>query len=239
MRTFTVSAIFAVGSLLIFNHAHGQSISTTVVPSTLGKRTVDDVLATYGQLSEMRLKYRFRQANVSYPPAKIALLGLKEEKALELWAFDEKGERHFVYSYPVTAASGKAGPKLKEGDRQVPEGIYKIIGLNPNSRFHLSMKLNYPNDFDLKYAALEGRQSPGSNIFIHGKADSIGCLAIGDSAVEELFTLVGKIGKNNVEVVIAPHDPRKNPIRPVPETSPAWISELYASIETEFSRFEY
>ncbi|WP_237582777.1 L,D-transpeptidase family protein [Photobacterium halotolerans] len=239
MRTLKFSALFATVYLLMISHAHGQSVSSSVAPSALGKRTVDDVLATYGHLSEMRLKYRFRQASVNYPPEKIALLGLKEEKALELWAYDQQGRRHFVYSYPVTAASGKAGPKLKEGDRQVPEGIYKIIGLNPNSRFHLSMKLNYPNDFDLKYAALEGRQSPGSNIFIHGKADSIGCLAIGDSAVEELFTLVGKIGKDNVEVVIAPHDPRKNPIRPVSDTSPAWISELYASIESEFSRFEY
>ncbi|MEI8593059.1 L,D-transpeptidase family protein [Photobacterium sp. Hal280] len=239
MRTKNLPACFAVMSLLMSAHAQGQTFSTSIPPSALGKRTVDDVLTTYGHLSEMRLKYRFRQADVSYPPQRIALLGLKEEKALELWAFDQQGRRQFVYSYPVTAASGKAGPKLKEGDRQVPEGVYKIIGLNPNSRFHLSMKLNYPNDFDLKYAALEGRQSPGSNIFIHGKADSIGCLAIGDSAVEELFTLVGKIGKDNVEVVIAPHDPRKNPIRPVPDTSPAWISELYASIESEFSRFEY
>ncbi|GAB6262984.1 hypothetical protein PSSHI_32280 [Photobacterium sp. R1] len=193
----------------------------------------------YGHLSEQRLKYRFKKANVAYPPEKIALLGLKEEKKLELWAIDKQGNHHFVYSYPVTAASGKAGPKLKEGDRQVPEGIYKIIGLNPNSRFHLSMKLNYPNDFDRKYADLEGRTRPGNNIFIHGKAASIGCLAIGDSAIEELFTLVGKIGHQNAEVVIAPHDPRKAPIRPVSNHSPVWISELYASIESEFSRFVY
>ncbi|WP_250684459.1 L,D-transpeptidase family protein [Photobacterium galatheae] len=196
-------------------------------------------MAIYGHLSEQRLKYRFKKANVAYPPEKIALLGLKEEKALELWAIDHQGKHHFVFSYPVTAASGKAGPKLKEGDKQVPEGIYKIIGLNPNSRFHLSMKLNYPNAFDRKHANLEGRTRPGNNIFIHGKAASIGCLAIGDSAIEELFTLVGKIGHRNVEVVIAPHDPRKAPIRPVSERYPAWISELYASIETEFSRFVY
>ncbi|QUJ70167.1 L,D-transpeptidase family protein (plasmid) [Photobacterium sp. GJ3] len=224
--------VFLVPALTSF-HTHAQSVSHS------GKRTVDDVLAIYGQLSEQRLKYRFRKANVAYPPTKIALLGLKEEKALELWAIDQRGARHFVHSYPVTAASGKAGPKMKEGDRQVPEGIYKIIGLNPNSRFHLSMKLNYPNDFDMKYANLEGRTRPGTNIFIHGKADSIGCLAIGDTAIEELFTLVGKIGKGNVDVVIAPHDPRKAPIRPIAAQSPTWVSELYASIETEFARFTY
>jgi murein L,D-transpeptidase YafK len=71
-------------------------------------------------------------------------------------------------------ASGKAGPKLREGDGQVPEGIYRIDGLNPNSSYHLSLKLNYPNDFDLEQARTEGRTELGGDIFIHGKAVSIG-----------------------------------------------------------------
>jgi len=71
-----------------------------------------------------------------------------------------------VADYRITAASGTAGPKLREGDRQVPEGIYRIVGLNPNSRYHLSMKLDYPNAFDRHQAARDGRARPGSDIFI-------------------------------------------------------------------------
>ena len=72
------------------------------------------------------------------------------------------------------------------------------------------MKLNYPNEFDLAHAKIEGRTKPGSNIFIHGKAVSIGCLAMGDKTIEELFILANDVGINNITVVISPLDPRVN-----------------------------
>ena len=92
--------------------------------------------------------------------------------------------------YPIQGASGDIGPKLIEGDRQVPEGLYEIIGFNPNSSYHISMQLNYPNDFDLKHASAEGRDHSGNNIFIHGKDESIGCLAMGDAAIDFLLVVV-------------------------------------------------
>jgi murein L,D-transpeptidase YafK len=92
------------------------------------------------------------------------------------------------------------------------------------------MKLDYPNGFDLKYAQKKGRMNPGSNIFIHGKAVSIGCPAMGDISIEELFTMVYKVGKSNVEVIISPTDARTKKLVP-PSNSPEWISELYLLIE--------
>jgi len=173
-----------------------------------GGRTVADVLHLYGKRAEERLLPDFRAADVEYPPQRLALLGLKEERSLELWAESGAGWR-LVKRYRIRGVSGRSGPKLFEGDGQIPEGLYEIVALNPNSSFHLSMKINYPNDFDLFHAQTEGRTRPGGNIFIHGDVLSRGCLAMGDSAIEELFVLVARVGLENARVLIAPYDPRR------------------------------
>jgi hypothetical protein len=111
--------------------------------------------------------------------------------------------------------------------------LYRIEGLNPNSTYHLSLKLNYPNDFDLKHAAIEGRSNPGSNIFIHGKAVSIGCLAMGDATIEELFVLAADVGKDNISVGIAPSDPRSTSLSTSAE--PEWVSVLYQRLNTHLN----
>ncbi|EDN67225.1 conserved hypothetical protein [Beggiatoa sp. PS] len=170
-----------------------------------------------------------------YPPQRLALLGFKAEKRLEVWA-EQQTTWQFIRNYPILAASGVAGPKLREGDRQVPEGIYRINFLNPNSRYHLSMQINYPNEFDRRKAALENRTDLGGEIFIHGKAVSIGCLAIGDEAIEELFVLVATIGIDKVTVILAPQQHKQTtdlnaPIRP-------WVPELYGDIRQALAQFK-
>jgi len=115
----------------------------------------------------------------------------------------------------------------------VPEGIYRIEELNPNSHYHLSMKLNYPNALDLFHAEMDGRADPGSDIFIHGRTNSIGCLAMGDEAIEELFVLTAQVGADNVKVVIAPHDPRIFPLKANSVDLPEWTSGLYSLISRE------
>ncbi|MDP5291022.1 L,D-transpeptidase family protein [Oceanimonas sp. CHS3-5] len=199
--------------------------------------SVENVVAAYGSLAEIRMKPYFMRAGVEYPPKDIVLLATKEEKALELWARNDDGDFRFIRQYPVRKASGGPGPKLREGDKQVPEGIYRITHLNPDSRFHLSMRLNYPNSYDLMRAAKEGRTDPGGDIYIHGKAESVGCLAIGDIAIEELFVLVSKIGVNNTSVIIAPHDPRREPLDGFAANLPRWAVELYADISREFAKY--
>ena len=201
-------------------------------PKLPGQWTVEDVLQAYGTYVTSIFNYYFAKAKVSYPPREIIFIVLKQEKKLELWARDS-GEFRFIRDYYILAASGVTGPKLRKGDRQVPEGIYRITKLNPNSHYHLSMKLNYPNGFDLFHARHEGRANPGSNILIHGKAASIGCLAMGDNTIEELFVLTAQVGIENVKVVIAPHDPRAYPLETGSKKLPKWTAELYSIISRE------
>ena len=201
-------------------------------PKLPGEWTVADALQAYGNHATGKLKHYFTKAKVSYPPREVNLIALKQEKKLELWAKD-RGEFRFIRDYYILAASGGPGPKLRQGDKQVPEGIYRIEELNPNSHYLLSMKLNYPNAFDLYHAEEEGRTNPGSDIFIHGSSVSIGCLAMGDEAIKELFVLTAHVGPEHVKVVIAPHDPRSYPLKADPEEFPAWTSELYAIISRE------
>jgi len=109
----------------------------------------------------------------------------KEEAELEIW-MSVKGEYYLIQTYPICAFSGELGPKQKEGDRQSPEGFYYVTKsrLNPNSRFHLSFNLGYPNRYDRAH----GRT--GSFLMVHGNCVSIGCYAMTDSKIEEIYELV-------------------------------------------------
>ncbi len=202
------------------------------------RKTVVASLEEYEETVRKRLLPFFQAADVSYPPEKIIFVGLKQEKKLEVWACGPENKFKLVRTYPILAASGKLGPKLKEGDYQVPEGLYKIESLNPNSRFHLSLKLNYPNDFDRQQATIEGRVNPGGDIMIHGSNVSIGCLAMGDEAAEDLFVLAAQVGIDNVLVILSPVDLR---IAPMPKLSyplPTWIETLYEQIKQELSKLK-
>ena len=137
---------------------------------------------------------------------------------------------HKLKSYKFTNFSGDLGPKLKEGDKQIPEGIYQLDYLNPNSAYHLSMKVNYPNAFDQAKGKIEGRDNLGSDIFIHGKNETIGCIPIGDEAIEELFVLSKNALSHGIDVVISPRDFRTNPDEPE-ITSVNWSDELYQNIK--------
>lgn len=207
-----------------------------------GRRTVSDAVNSYEPAVKARLKDYFEKAKLPYPPDKITLIGLKSEKMLELWV--ETGETAILLKkYAVLGASGDAGPKLIEGDCQVPEGIYKIESLNPNSHFHLSMKVNYPNEFDRAKAAADKRTNPGGDIFIHGNNMSVGCIAIGDEAIEEVFVLSARAIKNGIKVIIMPYDmrikdndsARKNAAA---KASPPWIGELYSNIKNEIVKYK-
>lgn len=201
-----------------------------------GQRTTGDVLDQFGPYAARQLKPFFQKAGVAYPPREVTFIALKQEKKLEVWARDG-GEFRFIRDYDIKAASGMTGPKLRQGDKQVPEGVYRIVGLNPNSNYHLSMKLNYPNEFDWFHARREGRFDPGSDIFIHGNAVSAGCLAMGDEAIEELFVLTAQVGEENVKVIIAPRDPRILPLDPEGYGLPSWTPELYRMIAAEMAGF--
>ena len=140
-----------------------------------------------------------------------------------------------IKRYPFTGFSGGPGPKLREGDGQIPEGIYAIEYLNPNSQFHLSMKLNYPNAFDKAKGKADGRDRLGFDIFIHGGSATIGCIPIGDAGLEELFLMVSEVGKLNVTAVISPYDMRMKSKR-IEIPGIVWEQELHDNIRAEFNR---
>lgn len=200
--------------------------------------TVSQRVDAYGDQVRQRLGAAFVLAQVNYPPPELTLIGLKAEKRLELWAPDKQGRQRLIKTYPILAASGQAGPKLREGDRQVPEGLYAIESLNPNSRFHLSLRVNYPNADDLRRAREEGRTQLGGDIMIHGSDVSIGCLAMGDPAAEELFVLAALTGRAKVRVILSPVDFRKTTGSPLPPGQPAWVPELHAKIRAELTKYD-
>ena len=173
-------------------------------------RTVEQVMAALGNPVDTRLRPHFDRAGVAYPPPRLVMVAFKAEKRLDLHAPDATGRLRWIRSYPILAASGGPGPKLREGDEQVPEGFYRIESLNPNSRFHLSLRVNYPNNEDIARARAEGRDPAtlGGDIMIHGGAASIGCLAMGDPAAEDLFVLVQRTGLTDVELILTPRDLR-------------------------------
>lgn len=184
------------------------------------------------------LKGDFINVGVPYPPDEVALLAFKQEREMEVWAQVQK-QWTYIRSYPILAASGVLGPKLVQGDRQVPEGEYRVLWLNPHSHYHLSMKINYPNAFDSKHARMEGRSDPGGDIFIHGEAVSAGCLAMGNAVIEQLFSLVEAVGVDNAQVIIAPYDMREARVVRMGGTpgTPGWLPQLYGDIRQALSRF--
>ncbi len=199
-------------------------------------RTVANVVASLGPAARARLRPHFERARVAYPPRSLALLAFKDERRLELWA--EGAQPRFVRAYAIQAASGGPGPKLREGDLQVPEGRYRVLWLNPMSSYHLSMKLDYPNAFDQAQARRERRTRLGGDIFIHGRAVSIGCLALGDEAIEDLFVLVADVGVTRVRVLIAPADLRARELRPDERRADLpWLDELYADLRGALRRY--
>ena len=202
-----------------------------------GKATVADRVDEYGPSVRARLRPDFERIGGHWPGEKMTLIGIKDQNLLQVWISGDDERPRLLKTYPILKASGRLGPKLAEGDRQVPEGLYRIESLNPNSRFHLSLRLNYPNAFDLKMAKADGRTDPGSDIMIHGGRVSIGCLAMGDPAAEDLFILAAAIGVGNIDVILTPTDFR-NPAAVVDTANmPDWIDGLYDQIKTELSRY--
>ena len=118
--------------------------------------------------------------------APILIRLFKEESALEIWKKQKATGRYaLLKEYKICAWSGVLGPKLKEGDRQAPEGFYAIrpAQMNPNSSYHLSFNIGFPNEYDRAY----GRT--GSDLMVHGACSSRGCYSMTDEQIQEIYTL--------------------------------------------------
>lgn len=207
-----------------------QALGAAAVQRVRGRKTIAERVAEFGPAVRARLAADLRRVGAEWPPDRVVLVGLKAEKRLEVWVGTPP---RLLRSYPMLGASGVLGPKRREGDCQVPEGLYRVESLNPNSLYHLALRLDYPNEFDRQKGERDGRTDLGSDIMIHGRDCSIGCLAMGDPAAEDLFVLAAETGVANVSVILAPVDFR---IRGLPTSMPpvpSWTPELYARIRKE------
>lgn len=200
------------------------------------QHSIDDRLDQFGSAARNRLLSHFLRAQVPYPPARIVLVGLKEERRLQIYAPGRDGTLRYVMDHRIVAAAGGPGPKLRAGDRQVPEGSYRLRYLNPNSAAYVSLMIGYPNAFDKARAQSDGRTKLGGDIVIHGPTvGTEGCLALSEDAVEEIFTLVADAGITNTEILITPHDFRSQK-PPRKAESSEWTRALYARIALNLAK---
>ena len=234
MKTKNLLILFVLGAVSIavaaaaFARGKGMSVfelaelGAGVVGSRMLRHTVEDRVAAI-LAKKPRLKVAAKSSG-----GKIRILVFKNERMVELRAPGWKDPR----KYPMTAFSGTLGPKLREGDGQIPEGVYGIEYLNPNSSYYLSLKVSYPSAVDKARAKKDGRTKLGGDIMIHGKAVTIGCVPVGDDAIEDIFYLASAVGIKNMSVIIAPYDMRKGR-RPELERSPIkWYPILCNEIHT-------
>jgi len=234
-RHFILLGLLALVILAAVFRPYLRAALSPVFQKSARARTVTERVQQYGAQARSRLNPHFQRAQLPYPPAHVTLVGLKAEHLLQVYAAGPANGYRFVRSYPILAASGMPGPKLREGDGQVPEGIYPIESLNPNSQFHLSLRIGYPNASDRAQAEREGRKQLGGDIMIHGNSVSIGCLAVGDEAAEDLFVLAAHTGLQNMTVILSPVDFRRGASVPKAAKLPAWTDSLYAQIKSRLA----
>ncbi|MDP1592191.1 MAG: murein L,D-transpeptidase family protein [Prosthecobacter sp.] len=161
-----------------------QSLSATERLTNTRSRLLPKL---HGELASKQLKFG--------QPAFIRIF--KESRELELWLKNSTGWQLFR-NYPIANFSGSLGPKTREGDMQAPEGFYSVTKqqLNPASSYHLSFNIGYPNAYDLAH------QRTGSLIMVHGNTVSIGCFAMTDPLIEEIYLVLEAALKNTATVPV-------------------------------------
>ncbi len=159
------------------------------------------VKTAYNEKESVVKKY-FTDKKLNFGKYELFIRAFKKEKVLEVWV-KESGKVQFVllHTYDFCSTSGVLGPKRKEGDFQIPEGVYHINHFNPVSNFYLSLGINYPNDSD---RILSDKRKPGGLIYIHGNCVTVGCIPITDDKIKELYVLATE-AKNSGQAKIPVH----------------------------------
>jgi len=177
----TLEILILIALLLagVLFYRHGRSIWVPLNLKISGVRTVEQVMTQLGEPALLRIIPDIEKSGAVYPPKSLTFIALKQERRFEVWGATWEGKPALIKTYPFTGFSGTLGPKLKQGDHQIPEGIYPITGLNPNSSYHLSIKVGYPSEEDRQIANEDGRTDLGGDIFVHCKSVTIGCIPLG------------------------------------------------------------
>lgn len=215
------------------NTAKSIDIELHLETSPTLKMTVQQAVDTYGPAARDILRQRCHSAGISYPPKRLTLIGLKQEKLLLLYSGG--AEKTQIASFPLVSYSGALGPKLRQGDLQIPEGIYRITQLESYNM--LSLGVNYPNEMDRKNAIHDHRTKLGGDILVHGGSLSTGCLVVSNEDMEQVFTAVYDVGSRNTSLIIAPCDLRKTKPAIDMTKQPDWLPDLYKSIKAQMLKY--
>ncbi len=203
-----------------------------VRPKPLGM-TVGQALKKFGPEAKKRLHAEFQNAGVLYPSKAINIVCLKSEKLLLLFAKGQDGQFKQIASDPLVSYSGELGPKLKEGDLQIPEGLYKITSMDAIT--HLCLWVNYPNQQDKANASVDHRTHLGGKIQIHEGVYSTGCVVINHDDMADLFVLAHDIGIGNIDLILAPCNFMIREPQLDMSKQPKWLPNLYTELRKKLA----
>jgi len=208
--------------------------SSSLLPDVMCQNPSLDRVANARQETWTGLKSNLASLDINPNSTNIYIRCFKLEEIVELWVKDSnKRTFRLLSTYPFCVNSGILGPKRKEGDKQIPEGVYHITRFNPKSLFHLSLGLNYPNAADLTRA---DDIAPGSDIFLHGKCSSTGCIAVGDKAIQELYTIASVAKNHLIRVDIYPY--KFNSERQIDIEIALMNQNFWTNLKTVYQDFE-
>ena len=167
-------------------------------------------------------------------PAPMFIRIFKEESEFEIWKRRADGRFHHLKTYPICNWSGGLGPKVQQGDRQAPEGFYRIASnqMNPNSQFYLAFDLGFPNAYD------RANKRTGDFLMVHGKCKSAGCYAMTDALIEEIYALARESyigGQDTIQVHAMPF--RLTDANMARHAKDPWIS-FWATLKQAYDHFE-
>ncbi len=190
------------------------------------KDRVSDARARRGEDVAALLK----NVGLSVKPTEVYLRVFKKERQVELWAGPKGRPLTLVKTYTICAASGELGPKRVEGDLQVPEGFYEVPEFNSTSSYHLSMKVSYPNASD---RIRSNKSKPGGLIYMHGDCVSIGCIAIEDAQIEEVYLISLDAKARRIDIY-----PTRLTAQAMRELAVDPMSTFWQELEPAYTKFE-
>ena len=194
-----LKSIFAIFIVFIFSSSVSGQNSFVDYQKSFAK--VADVF----RRKEDTLRKQFEAKGLKWPAKYIYIRSFKYDSQLEVWVKNSTSESFQLFkTFKICAMAGSLGPKRMSGDYQVPEGFYYINEFKPNSTYHLSLGLNYPNSSD---RMLSDSLYPGGDIYIHGSCVTEGCIPITNDQIEDLYVITSyarAMGQDYIPVHIFP-----------------------------------
>ncbi|MCA8831369.1 L,D-transpeptidase family protein [Hymenobacter pini] len=203
MRVFLLVA----GALLVALVARSTARRAEPNPSFRANQLLFPRVRTAYAANEAAVHALIRRNGLAPDKLELFVRAFKIGRRVEVWGRNQsRGQFVLLRTFGLAGTSGTLGPKRQAGDGQIPEGFYTINRFNPDSKYFLSLGLDYPNAADQHRAGL---LDPGNDIFIHGSNETIGCLPITDAGIQELYVLAVEArsaGQTSIPVHIFPFE---------------------------------